>query len=207
MKSLRYLISRRANKTMLDQTETDNTETSNQIDISVASTSKQEDKTKKPNQELKRSIQLEQEEINEGETQEELEEIAGQSDPLNFVFNYFDSRFKEIQNQIRKNKDSEPAGKKRKIQVETFKQKGHRLQHEFNKDIMEDLQDIIDNISDEQDPVSTSLKTVISKLKKRNESIKIADSTEGGWAVVAEYEKEPIGSDSDDCKRIRQAET
>ena len=206
MKSLRNLISRTANTAMLDQ-ETDNTETSNQIDISVASSSKQEDKTKKPNQGLKRSIQIEQEEINEGETQEELEEITGQSDPLNLVFSYFDSRFKEIQNQIRKNKDNEPAGKKRKIQVETFKQKGHRLQHEFNKDIMEDLQDIIDNISDEQDPVSTSLKAVISKLKKRDKLIKIADSTEGGWVVVAEYKKEPIWSDSDDCKRIRQAET
>ena len=206
MKSLRILVSRKANNTMLDQ-ETDNTETSNQIDISVASSSKQEDKTKKPNQGLKRSIQIEQEEINEGETQEELEEITGQSDPLNLVFSYFDSRFKEIQNQIRKNKDNEPAGKKRKIQVETFKQKGHRLQHEFNKDIMENLQDIIDNILDEQDPVSTSLKAVISELKKGNKFIKIAGSTERGWAVVAEYEKEPIGSHSDDCKRIRQAET
>ena len=148
MKSLRNLISRTANKAMLDQ-QTDNTETSNQIDISVASLSKQEDKTKTPNQGLNRSIQIEQEEKNGGETQEELEEIAGQSDPLNFVFSYFDSRFQEIQNQIRKNKDNEPAGKRLKIQVETFKQEGHRLQHEFNKDIMEDLQDIIDNISDE----------------------------------------------------------
>ena len=42
---------------MLDQ-ETDNTETSNQIDISVASSSEQEDKTKKPYQGLKRSIQI-----------------------------------------------------------------------------------------------------------------------------------------------------
>ena len=58
---------------------------------------------------------------------------------------------------------------------------------------MQDLQDII-NISDEQDPVSTSLKAIISKLKKINKLIKIADSTEGGWEVVAEYEKEPIGS-------------
>ena len=72
---------------------------------------------------------------------------------------------------------------------------------------MEDIQDIIGNISNEQDPVSTSLKAVISKLKKRNKLIKITDSTEEGWAVVAEYEKEPIGSDSDDCKRTRQAET
>ena len=45
-------------------------------------------------------------------------------------------------NQPRKNK---------KIQIETFKQKGRRLQHEFNTDIVEGLQDIIDNISDEQD--------------------------------------------------------
>ena len=114
MKSLRNLISRTANKAMLDQ-QTDNTETSNQIDISVASLSKQEHKTKIPNQGLNRSIQIEQEEKNGGETQEELEEIAGQSDPLNFVFSYFDSRFQEIQNQIRKNKNKEPAGKKRKI--------------------------------------------------------------------------------------------
>ena len=56
---------------------------------------------------------------------------------------------------------------------------------------MEDLQDIIGNISDKQDPVSTLFKAVISKLKKRKKSIE--DSTERGWAVVAEYEKEPIG--------------
>ena len=71
---------------------------------------------------------------------------------------------------------------------------------------MEDLKDIIDSISDELDPVSMSLKAVISKLKKRNKLIKIADFTEVGWTVVAEYQREPIGSNSDDCKRIRQAE-
>ena len=85
---------------MLDQ-ETDNIEISNQIDVSVASSSKQKDKTKKPNQVLKRSIQIEQDEINKGETQEDLKEITGQSSSLNLVFSYFDSRFKEIQNQIR----------------------------------------------------------------------------------------------------------
>ena len=107
---------------MLDQ-ETDNTETSNKIDISVASSSKQEGKTKKPNQGLKRSTQIEQEEINEGETQEELEEITGQSDPLNLVFSYFDSRFQEIQNQIRKNKDNEPAGKNQKFKLKLLNKK------------------------------------------------------------------------------------
>lgn len=51
---------------------------------------------------------------------------------------------------------------------------------------MEDLQDISDNISDEQEPVSTLLKAVIFKMKKRNRLLKIAYSTEGGRAVVAE---------------------
>ena len=83
----------------------------------LSSSSKQENKTKKPNQGLKRSIQIDQEKINEGETQEELDEITGQSDPLNLVSSYFDSRFQEIQNEIRKNKEKEPARKKQKIQV------------------------------------------------------------------------------------------
>ena len=35
--------------------------------------------------------------------------------------------------------------------------KSHRIQREFNVDVVEDLQDIIKNTSDEQDPVSTLL--------------------------------------------------
>ena len=77
---------------MLGQ-ETVSTETSNQIDISVASLSKQEDKAKNSNQGLKRSIQIEQEEINETKTQKKLVEIIWQSDRLNLFFSYFDSRF------------------------------------------------------------------------------------------------------------------
>ena len=45
---------------MLDQ-ETGNTETLKQIDISVASSSKYQDKAKKSNQGLKRPIQIERE--------------------------------------------------------------------------------------------------------------------------------------------------
>ena len=63
---------------------------------------------------MKRSIQNEQEEINEAETQEKLEEITTQRDPLNLVFSYFDTRFREIQNQIRSNSDKDAAEKKTK---------------------------------------------------------------------------------------------
>ena len=98
---------------------------------------------------MKEIFQIEREEIDEAETHEKLKEVTGQSDPLNLIFSYFDSRFQEIQNQIRKSKDKKSAEKKRKSQVKTSKQKGYRLQHESNLDRI-------------QNPVSTSLKAVIS---------------------------------------------
>ena len=52
MKSLRNLVSRTTSKEMLDQ-ETDNTKTSNQIHMSLVSSSKYQEKVKKSNQGLK----------------------------------------------------------------------------------------------------------------------------------------------------------
>lgn len=66
--------------------ETDNTETSIQIGNSVPNSSKQGGKAKKPNQELKRPLQIKQEQINETKIQEKLEEITRKSDPLNLFF-------------------------------------------------------------------------------------------------------------------------
>ena len=52
MKSLRNLVSKTTSKAMLDQ-ETDNTKTSNQIHMSLVSSSKYQEKVKKSNQGLK----------------------------------------------------------------------------------------------------------------------------------------------------------
>ena len=122
MKTLRNLVSRKANKAMSDQ-ETDNTETSNQTDISVASSSKQEDKTKKPNQGLKRSIQIEQEEINEGKTQEELGEIAGQSDPLNLVLVTLTQGSRKYRTKLEKTRTTNQRGKNEKSKLKLLNKK------------------------------------------------------------------------------------
>ena len=54
------------------------------------------------------------------------------------------------------------------MQVETFKKNVTGYNTNLTHISWKNLQDIIGKISDELDPVSTSLKAVISKLKKRN---------------------------------------
>ena len=45
-----------------------------------------------------------------------------------------------------------------------------------------------------------------AKLKRRDKLIKMADRSALGWDTVAEYEADPVASDSDDGKKIRPAE-
>jgi hypothetical protein len=40
------------------------------------------------------------------------------------------------------------------------------------------------------------------KIAKRNKLIKIADTSEGGWETVRQYQTNPIASDTDDETRI-----
>ena len=49
------------------------------------------------------------------------------------------------------------------------------------------------------------LEGIIKDIEGRIKLIRIADKTEGGWATVEEYQTSDLAEDSDDDKKIRQA--
>ena len=45
------------------------------------------------------------------------------------------------------------------------------------------------------------------KLKNRNKLIRIAESSEGGWETVRQYEASPLADDSEDESQLKRAES
>ena len=123
-------------------------------------------------------------------------------DPFELMMNYFDKRFEGIEKKLQ-----QPNKHAKMEDTFKFKQKGSRIQFEFNQQILQSVQNLASALNNGDTSEANDLcDDLTAKLKRRNKLIKMADRSVLGWDTVAEYEADPIASDSDDGKKIRQAE-
>ena len=115
----------------------------------------------------------------------------------------------ELKNEVQGSNIS-VASQVKKLKTDTdykWKFESNKIQFSLNSDVLEDLNQAIWAIENRKtDYAKETILEAVEKLKKRNKSIKIADTSEGGWETVRQYESNPIASDTDDENRINKAE-
>ncbi|XP_072177446.1 uncharacterized protein [Diadema setosum] len=85
--------------------------------------------------------------------------------------------------------------------------KGNRVQFEFNSSLQEKLEKGVALLEEGKHVAALSkLKEGIADIRKRKKLIRLADKSDAGWSAVDEYLSDDLASDSEDEKRMRQAQ-
>ena len=101
----------------------------------------------------------------------------------------------------------EQAVKKARREQYTCKRKGNQQQLDHSLQVLDKLDEAFDALKHKSyEKAKAALESGTELVSKRVKAIKLADKSEFGWATVNEYLSDELASDSDDEKRIYQAE-
>ena len=126
-----------------------------------------------------------------------------------------EDRLKYLETEMHRSQDEavQKAAKKAKREKGVvFRKKGHQEQHEFNEKVCECLEEAADEIGKRPltesalDKASKCIQEGMKLITARQKLIRIADRSEFGWGVVAEYQADELASGSDDEKKLEKAE-
>lgn len=134
-------------------------------------------------------------------------ETQGVSTQLNEKLNSYTETLAddtEIKNQKLESKLKQKLKKETTI---TFRYKGNRNQYEFNNDLLEKVEQVkmLSEIGS-VNRLSKKLDEIVNDIEKRNKMIRLADRSSEGWLTVEEYMPDELANDSDDSRKLRQAE-
>jgi len=88
-----------------------------------------------------------------------------------------------------------------------WRYESNKIQHEFNSELHETISQVLWAVeNNKQEYVRELVNDSCEQLKRRNKLIRIADTSEGGWETVRQYEANPVASDSNDESMINRAE-
>ena len=126
--------------------------------------------------------------------------------------NRIDQKFIDFRSEVQRSQEDAAAKALKRVRHEkpyAWRKKGHEEQYSFNSRVKEAIGEELASSG----LTDNSLEKAAKALEKGRELlgecqklIKIADRSELGWGVVAEYTADELAEDSDDKKRLEKAE-
>ena len=131
----------------------------------------------------------------EGKLDQILEQLSAQKEDISQLQTDLRQNSKTVSTEVKKIKERADF---------SWRKPGNKIQYLFNSETFNQANWAVENQKFEyaQEVIGEGL----TKIKQRNKHIKLADSSEGGWETVKQYQSNPLACDSEDEKKLQKAE-